>query len=77
MQNAARNFLIDGCEIGDYDACVAFNAGNPYMADSVSELSDSLRVGRTAYVCNGAISQRRTALWSSVACLKRCRWKSS
>lgn len=55
MQNTARNFLIDGCEIGDSDACVAFNAGKPYMVDSVAGFSDILRVGRTAYVCNAAI----------------------
>lgn len=53
MQVAARDFLVDGCEVGDSDACAALEAAAATnVMPSSMRTSDILRSDATAYVCN-------------------------
>lgn len=52
MRQKAANFLIDGCEVGDYDACDAFTAIAHTIPDDVNGRDDIMRNGRMASLCN-------------------------
>ncbi len=51
IRRTARSFLVDGCEVGDRDACLAFARVAPQLPEFVSQ-EDILRAGRSAIVCN-------------------------
>lgn len=53
MQIAARDFLVDGCQVGDSDACLALSAAAATDVVRAGMRSrDILRRDTTVYVCN-------------------------
>lgn len=52
MRQTAANFLIDGCEVRDYDACVAFDSIAHTLPEDDNGRDDILPNGGQAFLCN-------------------------